>query len=153
MGIPLLSIVGRFGFGWRGDRVNKKRLATYAMAIVALGLLSFEFIPAIGTWLITPFLLFFGIGYGGSVAMVAILTRHYFGRRNFGTILGCMQGIMTLGSIGMPTLAGWVFDTWRSYQNVWLIFAGVAMIGAILLATTPLVPAKAGEPVPATASK
>jgi len=37
---------------------------------------------------------------------------------------------------GAP-LAGWVFDTWGSYQGVWLGYGALTLVGAILAFTTP----------------
>jgi MFS family permease len=137
MGIPLMSIAGRFSFGWLGDRVNKRRLAASGLAILSIGLVFLQLTSSVGSDLLLPFLLFFGVGYGGAVAMVAILTRHYFGRGYFGTIVGCIQGLMVLFGLAAPPVAGWVFDTWGSYGYVWLVFSGLALAGAISLATIP----------------
>jgi sugar phosphate permease len=137
MGIPLMSIAGRFSFGWLGDKVNNKRLATWGLVMVGIGLAFFQLTSLVGTGLLLLFLLFFGVGYGGAVAMVAILVRRYFGRGNFGTIIGCLQGIMVFCGLAAPPFAGWVYDTWGSYGYVWLVFSGIALLGAVLLATIP----------------
>ena len=39
-----------------------------------------------------------------------IITGDYFGRKNFGTICGIIQGISTFGSIAGPLIAGLVYD-------------------------------------------
>jgi len=143
--IPLVSLAGRFGFGWLGDRLNKKRLVIASLVMTAFGLAAFEFAGVAGTWLLVLFLLLFGIGYGGAAAMLAVLSRYYFGRSSFGTILGFMQGVMIFGSIGTPTVTGWVFDTWGSYRNVWLVFGMIAVAGAILMATIPPMSAETKE--------
>jgi cyanate permease len=46
-------------------------------------------------------------------------------------------GIIALGTIAGPPLAGWVFDNWGSYQPIWLAFAGLAAIAALAAMTTP----------------
>jgi cyanate permease len=43
---------------------------------------------------------------------------------------------MVFCALAAPPITGWVYDTWGSYGYVWLIFAGFAVVGAILLATT-----------------
>ncbi|MDP7286327.1 MAG: MFS transporter, partial [Dehalococcoidales bacterium] len=88
MAIPLMSISGRFGFGWLSDKFDKRRLSADALAILALGLLCFEYIPAAGTWLLVPAIIFLGIGYGGNIPVMALLVREYFGQNKFGTIIG-----------------------------------------------------------------
>ena len=65
------------------------------------------------------------------------LLRQYFGRSSFGTILGFTFGIMMIGQITGAPLAGWVFDTWGSYQGVWLGFAVIGIVGLVLALTIP----------------
>ncbi len=73
--------------------------------------------------------------------MRAALLSEYFGRSKFGTILGFMMGMMALGSIVGPLLAGWVFDSWGIYYPAWLAFACLVFVALILMATTPQVDA------------
>ncbi len=69
--------------------------------------------------------------------MRAALPRDYFGRSNFGTILGCLMGIGAMGNVAGAPLAGWVFDNYGSYQPIWLAFTGLAAAAAVIIATTP----------------
>ncbi len=138
--IPLMSIGGRLGLGWLGDKYNRRRVMAGAFALMSLGGLCFEYarIPQ-GTWLLVPFLILFGVGYGGISALRPPMTRELFGRSNFGSIFGAIMGISLLGNmIGAP-LAGWVFDTWGSYQGIWLVFAGLAAAALVSILTTPAV--------------
>ncbi len=136
-GIPLLSIGGRLGFGWLGDKLDKRRVLAGAFAMMSLGLLCFEYVSSESTWLLVLFLILFGIGFGGNIPVRASLLREFFGRSNFGTILGFLIGMQALGSAAGPPLVGWVFDTWGSYQNIWLAFASLAIMTSIAVATTP----------------
>ena len=136
-GIPLASIAGRLGLGWLGDKVDKRRVAAGAFAMMSLGLLCFGFISVGDTWLLVPFLIIFGIGYGGNNTLRASLIREFFGRRKFGTIHGFAVGMMALGTIAGPPLAGWVFDNWGSYQPIWFVFAGLAVVALLAVVTTP----------------
>ena len=57
----------------------------------------------------------------------------YFGRRNFGAIQG-LQG--TLGAVGgflAPLAAARIFDVTGSYRMAWEIFAGIAVLGMVLI--------------------
>jgi MFS family permease len=131
MAIPLMSIGGRLTFGWLGDRFDRKRVAIGAFIMMSMGMLCFSLISNAGLWLLVPFLILFGIGYGGSNVTRASLTREYFGRSSFGTIFGFIVGINMMGSIAGSPLAGWVFDTWGSYQSIWLIYACLPIIALI----------------------
>ena len=55
----------------------------------------------------------------------------------FGTILGFASGVMMVGQISGPPLAGWVFDTWGSYQGIWFGLVSLTLLGLVLALTTP----------------
>ena len=135
--IPLVSIGGRIGLGWLGDRIDKRRLIAGAFAMMCGGLLCFGFVSPEANWLFIPFLILYGIGYGGNNTLRASAIREFFGRRNFGAIHGLVIGIMMLGSITGPPLAGWVFDKWHNYQPIWFALAGLAVAALMIVSTTP----------------
>ena len=137
--IPLLSVSGRFGLGWLGDKFSKRRkhLTVGTLILLTLSLLCFEFTASGWVWLLVPFIVLFGFSYGGNVTMVGVLLREYFGLGNFGTIIGFMWGILMLGNMAGPPVAGWVFDTWGSYQGVWLASAGITFVGAVIMLMVP----------------
>ena len=134
--LPVASICGRLGFGWLGDRLNKKAVTVTCFLLITLGLLCFNYIATVGMWLFAPFLVLFGIGWGGGVPMRAALLRDHFGRSRFGTILGLATGIIMGGSIIGAPIAGWIFDNWGSYQGAWFVFAGLSTISVVLIAAT-----------------
>jgi MFS family permease len=138
-GLPLFTIAGRVGFGWLGNKFDVKRLSMSTFLLVGLGTLCYAYISTSSMWLIFPFLLLFGLGYGGSVPMLPVMVREYVSKRRFGLTLGFAMGLMTMGQLAGPPVAGWVYDTWSSYHNIWLIFSG-AMI-AVLIGILTLPPA------------
>jgi MFS family permease len=135
--IPLLSIIGSFSFGRLGDKVERKKVAASTYAMAGIGLLCLASASLFGLWTLVPFLFFYGIGHGGSNALRPSLTSEVFGRRNFGKVFGLIVGINSLvGSVG-PIIAGWAYDSWGSYQNIWFIFAGLIVISFISVLTIP----------------
>jgi MFS family permease len=48
-----------------------------------------------------------------------------------------VMGVMMIGQITGPPLAGWVFDDFGSYQGAWFAFAGLVIVGTVSLLTTP----------------
>ena len=105
--------------------------------MTGFGLLCFGYASTAGTWLLIPFLILFGIGYGGCSAIRPSLAMEYFGRTNFGTVLGLIIGVNTLGGIISPPLAGWVYDNWGSYHGIWFAFAGLPVAALISIITLP----------------
>jgi len=137
MAIPLTSICGRLGLGWLGDKVNRKLVLAAALAAMSLGIFCFGYTSVAGAWLLVVFIILFGVGYGGSIALRPSLVREYFGRSSFGTVFGLITGITMLGGIIGPPLAGWVYDNWGGYQGIWYIFAGFAGVAIVSVLTTP----------------
>jgi len=135
--LPLISIAGRLGFGWFGDRIDKKWLSVLGFILTAAAILLFNFVDATTAWLLVPFLIIFGIGYGGPVPMLPALLREYFGRSKLGTILGLAMGVLAIGIMTGPPVSGWVFDTYGSYEGAWFGMAGIMVLGVIILLTTP----------------
>lgn len=133
MALPLMSVGGRLGFGWLGDKFDRRRIVAVAFGMVTAGLFFFGYAPTAGLWLLVPFLFLFGVGYGGSSAVRPSMVSEYFGWANFGTVFGLIVGINAVGAIIGPPLAGWVYDTWGSYQGVWLAYAGLAVVAVLLI--------------------
>jgi MFS family permease len=146
--IPLMSIIGSFSFGRLGDKIDRKKVTAGTYAMACTGLFCLALASVIGLWTLVPFLLFYGIGHGGSNAMRPSLTSDVFGRGNFGKIFGLMVGINSLISSIGPIIAGWAYDSWGSYQNIWFIFAGLILISFFSVLTIPkstLKPARLAE--------
>lgn len=128
-GIPLLSILGRFGFGWLGDLFEKKYVMAVAYSIMGLGTLAFSLVEING--LLYVFLFLFPVGFGGLAVLRSAILREYYGRRSFGKLMGIVMGFAAMGGIIGPTAAGWVFDTSGSYVDIWRIlcaFTGFAVL-------------------------
>jgi MFS family permease len=138
-GLTLCSLIGRIGFGFLGDFMNKKVLIAISLAIQTIGLLIFAFISKDHIWLIIPFLFTYSPGFGGPIPLRAALQADFFGTKNYGTIMGLIGLIGTLGGLVSPIVAGWVYDTLGSYHVAWIWFAVLSApaIPIILLTKSP----------------
>jgi sugar phosphate permease len=131
--VPLSSVIGRLGFGWLSDRIDQRHIMAAGYALMSLGLLCFTLAALWNPLLLFPAVPFFSIGFGGNATVRASIVRDYFGRKSFGAIHGLVVGLAVIGTITGPPLAGWVFDTWGSYQGIWLAFTIVAVTPLILM--------------------
>jgi MFS family permease len=139
MAIPLFSMGGRLGFGWLGDKLNKKRLIIIALAMMTSGLVCLELVALVGLGWLAPFFILFCFGYGGILTVAVALVRDYFGRSHLGMVIGLIWGLGNFAGLAGPPAAGWVFDNWGSYQWVWLGFAVLNLMGVIIIAFLPVV--------------
>ncbi|MFC1534990.1 MFS transporter, partial [Thermodesulfobacteriota bacterium] len=86
-----------------------------------------------------PFLILFGLGYGGPVPMVPSLAREYFGRAKLGTIIGIIQGSFSVCNMVGPSLAGWIYDHFGTYQIAWYALSGAMFFGIVSMLSAPSV--------------
>ncbi|RJR36486.1 MAG: MFS transporter [Desulfobacteraceae bacterium] len=129
--LPLVSIAGRFGFGWLSDHYAKRYVLAVTFVIMSGGLLAFCFVENAGMLLL--FVLLFSPGFGGSMVLRGAILRDYFGRESFGKLLGVIMGAGSVGGIIGPTLAGWSFDDLGSYKPMWVILSCLTAVSAVLV--------------------
>lgn len=135
--LALSNVTGRIAFGWVADRYDKRRVMGLIFAMTALGVLSYSFITDSSFWLVVPFIVGMGLGWGGGVTVTATLLRELFGKDSFGSVFGLLLGIMQIGGIVSPPLAGLVFDTWHNYQAAWFVLSGLLALSVLIMLSTP----------------
>jgi len=119
--VTLTSMLGRYGFGWLSDLVNKKWLLFIIYILQPIGI--FSLVRVHHVLHLIPFVLAYSTAYGGNTVVKAVITGDYFGRKNYGTIFGAIQGLSTFGSIAGPLIAGLVYDLKGSYSPAFTFFA------------------------------
>lgn len=126
--VVMSSIAGRLGFGWLGDRFNKRYLFGIALFMQATALLVLAYSHSL--WQAVTFAVLFGPGYGGVTTLRFSIQAEYFGRRAFGSIQGLLSGIHTIGTIIGPVFVGWLYDTKGNYTLAWLVL-GLATLAVV----------------------
>jgi MFS family permease len=135
--LPLMSILGRLSFGWFGDKYDRRRVTVAGFILTILGVWLLTYVNR-GLWIFAPFVIIYGLGWGGVVPMVPAMLHQHFGRSRLGTILGLCLGVMMIGNIIGPPLTGWIYDTYGSYLGAWYVGIGVLVAGMICLASIPM---------------
>lgn len=135
--VPLVSIAGRFGFGWLSDRYERRVVMCVTLAIMGIGLLAFSFgEKSWGLWL---FVLLFSPGFGGGAVLRGAILRDHFGRDSFGKLMGITMGSGSLGGIVGPALAGMAFDYLGTYKSAWVLLCALCLLAsAVVLRIRPL---------------
>jgi MFS transporter, OFA family, oxalate/formate antiporter len=129
--LPLVSIAGRFGFGWCGDRFDKRIVMSVTFCLMSAGALAFCYVHSF--WVLVLFVLLFAPGFGGSMVLRGAILQEYFGMASFGKMLGIVLGSASIGGIIGPTLAGWAFDSIGSYTSVWYILCALSGVAIFLV--------------------
>ncbi len=128
----LLSLGGRFGFGFAADQVDKRFVMAGAYALLSLGVLLFATVYE--SWQVLIVLPLFGFGWGGIIPTRPALQAEVFGMRAFGAIQGLVFTIATMGALVGPVFAGWMYDQTESYRLSFVILASVGFLAVPLIA-------------------
>jgi MFS family permease len=124
-----MSIPGRLLFGWLGDRISKQHLLAFSSVLQGIGI--FIIANATGLVYVWPFLLFYGLGYGGAIPLTQALRADLFGRRVFATIGGLIMPFTTLGGVAGPIFAGYVYDVTDSYRIAFYTFVVLILLSGL----------------------
>ena len=137
MGVPIVSLAGRLGFGWLADYVDKRKLLAAAYLFIGVGVILLATVQS--AWQVPLYLIIFAPGWGGSISVRPAFQADYFGLRAFGSIQGLMFFVASVGAFAGPIFAGVVYDVVDSYRPAFLI------VGLTALVAVPLV-LMAGRP-------
>lgn len=128
----LMSIPGRFVFGWLGDRFSKRSLLFISCILQGIGI--FIFINASTLPLLYLFIVVYGLGYGGAIPLTVALRADLFGRKSYATIAGITMSFAMIGTVTAPLFAGYLYDTTQSYTMAFYIFiVMIVLSGACFL--------------------
>jgi MFS family permease len=75
-----------------------------------------------------------GLATGSEISEIAYIVGRYFGQLSFGQIYGIMFGAFQLGSAVSAPMMGYYFDTVGDYTGALWFVAGLALVGALLVA-------------------
>jgi sugar phosphate permease len=127
------SLPSRFIFGNLVDRLGKNNLRFIiagAYLLQSLGIVIYlqsGTITAIYIWFVL-----YGIGQGIPYTVNPLMRARFFGRKNFGSIVGISRAFMMPVGVLAPVYAGWIFDTTGSYERAFIQFTiALAISGAL----------------------
>jgi MFS family permease len=127
---------GRLALGVAADRLGVKPVLVAGLLVQALA--AGAFVAATRLHEFYAVASVFGFAYGGVMPLYAVLARHYFGQRIMGTVFGAATLVSSLGMALGPSVGGWIFDTFRSYNGLYLASLAVGIgAAAIALAFPP----------------
>lgn len=134
-GYALVSIIGRLFISWLGDTYSKKHLLIVSAAMQAIGFFIYAKISS--PWMIIPFIILYGPGFGATTPLLPAIQADYFGIRSFASIRGMMSIGYAVPGIIAPVFAGWIFDTYHSYTIAFQLYALLAALSIPALMMIP----------------
>ncbi len=141
--ITSMFLIGTLGGGVIGDRADKRMLAIACMLMHMIGMLliaNSHNLPVLIAGSIIH-----GLAWGGRGPQMAAIRAEYFGRASFGKIMGVSNGVIIIGTIAGPLIAGYMYDTTGSYRFGFDMLALMSGAGSIffVLAKRPKPPVRA----------
>jgi MFS family permease len=139
------GLVGRVVFGLAGDRFGAKRVLVIGLLIQAIGAGAYMFASRLPEFYTVATV--FGFAYGGVMPLYAVIAREYFGQQILGSVFGAAAMVSSLGMALGPWIGGVIFDTFHSYDMLYIGSAAVGL-GAVGIALL-FPPARQVTPPPA----
>ncbi len=134
------DISGRIIVGFITDRFDRKKLLTISFSLLTLGILGVSIIGSQNEYEyldknlgIILFIIFFGLGFGSSVPLRLTLAADYFGRKNYGSMVGILNTVGAVFGTLSPLLIGLTKDFTGEYKYAYYILT------AMMIFSIPLV--------------
>lgn len=127
----MVEVMVRMFGGFVGD-VFDKRLVIFSYSTVMAGGVV---VLAFANSLVLAFLfaILFAIGHGGRGPLLFSIRGEYFGRKNYGKIMGVGSLITGLAGFTTPLMLGALFDVQGSYVLGFIAMAAVTFLGGFLI--------------------
>jgi sugar phosphate permease len=129
------SIVGRLLMGWLSDYLPKKyvMLLIYLLVAAAIPLL---FLASQSSFMYL-FAGLFGLGLGGEYLIIPLIAAELFGVKVLGRLMGVILTADGVAEAACPMFIGYLRDHSTSYRNGFLTLVGIALVGAVAVASLP----------------
>lgn len=129
--LMLSSVIGQFTVAALGDRVEMRFI--FAVAVVLFGIGIALATHASSSFALYPYAICMGAGFGAGYTCLATMQSNYFGPKVYPLLLGITIPMGTiLGAVG-PVIAGWFYDSYHSYTQIFFLVAAVCFASAMLL--------------------
>ena len=142
-----MGLVGKFLIGYLADKVERRRVFLSNISVMLVGALCLASMQEALLW---PFILVFGLGWGGLYTMLQLTCMDSFGTRAGGKILGTITVLDALGGGMGIWLTGVLFDRSKNYGTAFALIAALVFL-ALLAALALQNPSelKKNSPTPA----
>ncbi|MEC7837212.1 MAG: MFS transporter [Chloroflexota bacterium] len=122
------DIAGRIIIGFITDRFDRKKLLIISFTLLTIGILGISIIGSQNEYNylnknlgIILFVVFFGLGFGSSVPLRLTLAADYFGRKNYGSMVGILNTVGAIFGTLSPLLIGLTKDFTGEYKYAYYI--------------------------------
>ena len=143
-----MGLVGKFVIGYLADKLERRVVFLTNISIMLVGALC---LASMKEELLWPFILVFGLGWGGLYTMLQLTCMDSFGTRAGGKILGTITVLDAIGGGLGIWITGVLFDRSKSYESAFTLIAVLVFLAflAALALQNPQAVAKESVAKPA----
>ena len=130
------GIVGKAGFGYLSDRLNKVHVMLGSVGNLIVGLAILRTLSADNTTMVFAYAVVYGIGAGGAFAMIQLVIAEHFAGQAYGKILGIFTFVDTIAGALGTQVVGMMRVYYESYVpalNVMIVACIVAGLCVIAI--------------------
>ncbi|HKV03697.1 MAG TPA: MFS transporter [Candidatus Acidoferrales bacterium] len=138
--IMVSSLIGQFAVAALGDRVEPRLLSAVAVTFYGAGTLLA--IHAVTPAVMYAYAILMGSGFAAAFTCFATILSNYYGLKIYPALLGVTTPIGTILGAAGPVTAGYFYDCYGSYAQVFAAVAAICFASAVLyiFAKPPLRP-------------
>lgn len=127
----LLSIIGKFAYGFLADKFSTIRVMLVSAATMFLSTLAFLSLDGMTVYV---FAALFGLNYGGTFVLLQLLIADHFGVKEYGKILGAVTVIETMGGAAGTWITSRIADAdGGDYSRGFAMLIGVTATSLLLV--------------------
>jgi sugar phosphate permease len=123
-----MGLIGKFVIGYLADKLERRIVFLSNLSIMLVGALC---LASMNESLLWPFILIFGLGWGGLYTMLQLTCMDSFGTRAGGKILGTITVLDAIGGGLGIWITGVLFDRTRSYESAFMLIAFLVFLALL----------------------
>ncbi|MBR0556424.1 MFS transporter [Ciceribacter sp. L1K23] len=129
------GLFGRLFFGLAADRLGVRRVLVAGLVLQAVGIYTYVHVSELSEFYMLALVL--GMAYGGVMPLYAVIARDYFGPHVMGTVMGAAMMTSCIGMAFGPIGGGYLYDTFATYDWLYLASAAVGLGAAAMALAFP----------------
>jgi OFA family oxalate/formate antiporter-like MFS transporter len=130
--------LGRVLYGTLSDRIGRKAVLIIAFVFQAALILTLRQVlpgsPLANVPALLVLVALIGANFGAVLAVFPVMTKDYFGTKNFAINYGLVYTAFGLGGFMISQLAGYFKDLYGDFNYAYLMAAGILVVAAALMA-------------------
>lgn len=128
--IAMMSALGTLIFGWLSDRIKVKTAGIIGIVLIIISIMLLLYIDVSSpAWLIWTYATILGLGIGGWMTTMSLLTSSNFGLTAYGTIYGALIAFQSVGAAVAPIFSGYFYDRTGSYDLAFITMLVIIVLG------------------------